>query len=368
MNALLTADPLVDERPFSISFSDPARIRLAIHARGNACMLPDAHYLVVIGLFKLLRELSVLSFRHSVEKAGLVFYLSVRESRGVVRRYLSEMKAFHILGDAWDIVLLDGAHVSTEPGDGRTMPPLSEEMLQSLAAMHRSMGSRPLRFSRYFLSAALLPYTRRRTYGCACLNAADSRGKVNFYSVIQGLELLQRSFSSLDFSSISSSQELRIVANPLSKALQNIGRTPDFLAELLFPAMLVACLYEQKVPLSAMEETLVRLLSGSTEGIHAKRLLALRRLLSTYPDALSDLDSFSLFLLSRMDDETTKRNMSAEQYREIQQLADWARREKGVDRDQLNQLFFTNAIVSEGVQTAISLFSLLSYIQEEVRS
>lgn len=71
MNALLTADPLVDERPFSTSFSDPVRIRLAIHARGNACMLPDAHYLVVIGLFKLLG--SFLFFRFVIASRKMVW-------------------------------------------------------------------------------------------------------------------------------------------------------------------------------------------------------------------------------------------------------------------------------------------------------
>ncbi|WP_071705318.1 hypothetical protein [Murdochiella vaginalis] len=366
MSALLTADPLVEERPFTIPFHDPVHIRLAIHARGAACKTPDAYYLVLIGLFKLLRDLSVLSFRHSLEKDGLVFSLSVRESRSVVRSYLAETKKFHVLGDAWDLVLIDGARVSTVPGNGRTTPPLSAEMLHLLASQHRGMGSRPLRFSRYFLSSALLPYTRRCTYGCACMDAEDSRGKVNFYHVVQGLELLQRSFSSLDFSNISSTHELHIVADPLAKALQQIGRTPDFFAEELFPALLLACLYEQKVPLSAMEEALMRLSPASTEeGSHGQRLLWLRDLLGTDPDALSDPDAFSLFLLAHIVDATTRREMSEEQYREVQQLADLAYQEKGVDAEALNALFFANHLVTEGVQAAITCFSLLSYMQEE---
>lgn len=365
MSALLTADPLVEERPFTIPFHDPVHIRLAIHARGEACTTPDAYYLVLIGLFKLLRDLSVLSFRHSLEKDGLVFSLSVRESRSVVRSYLSETKKFHVLGDAWDLVLIDGARVSTVAGDGRLTPPFSKEMLSALASAHRGMGSRPLRFSRYFLSSVLLPYTRRHTYGCARMDAEDSRGKVNFYHVIQGLELLQRSFSSLDFSNISSAHELHIVADPLAKALQQIGRTPDFFAETLFPALLLACLYEQKVPLSAMEEALTRLLPVSADSAHGRRLLFLRDLLASQPDALSDPDAFSLFLLARIDDESTKREISEEQYREVQQLADLAYREQGVDADQLNALFFVNHLVTEGVQAAIVLFSILSFMQEE---
>lgn len=428
MTRLMMADPVVETRPFTVPLHDPVHIRLAIHARGEACHTKDAYYLVLVGLFKLLRDLTVLRFHHSWGKEGLVFSLAVRESRSVVRSYLAETKKFHVLGHAWDVVIIDGARVSTVPGDSRKSLPLTEEMLSALAATHRQMGSRPLRFSRYFISAALLPFTRKRSYGCARMNAEDSRGKVNFYLVTQGLELLQRSFSSLDFSGISSTHALHIVADPLAKALQQIGRTTDFFAQLLFPALLLACLYEQKVPLSGMEEAFARLYPDPTEGLwldaryraknfpgdfcgdevapgigihpgnrfnteigiepgdahfvgmrknggkhlediaHGHHLLMLRQLLDIYPNALLDLDTFSLFLLARMEDESTKRAMSGEQYRELRQLADLARQEKGVDRDQLNQLFFANRLVTEGVEASIVLFSLLSYMQEEEQS
>lgn len=376
MKTLLTADPILQGQPFQVPLHDPVEIRLAVHARGMACQTPDAHYLVVVGLFKLLRDLTVLDFHHSRDAEGLVFYLAVRESRSVVRSYLNNTKKYHVLGDAWDLVLVDGSRVSTVLGDA-CIPPLSSEALHQLAFMHRRMGSRPLRFSRYFLTAALLPFGRERGYGSALMQAEDAKGRVHFYSVLQGLELLQRSFATLDFSGISSAQELHIIIGPLEKALQNISKIPRFFATLLYPTLLLACCYEQKVRLEDMvlsmkafhgSDPLWRPLLGSREGVETATewlFTTLLGMLHEQPGLLTDPDDLSLQLLATFEDLSTKQDMTLAQYRQVQQLAYLAWKGRGVDRDQLNQFFYRNHLVTDGVRDALVFLRLLSFMEEE---
>lgn len=379
---VLVSERMLEQPFFTMALHDPVQIRLSIHAHGPEAMQADAHYLVVTGFFKLLHDLNVVSYRHSVTEEGLVFFVDVRETRHVVKNYLQNMKSYHALGAAWDLVIVDRGRVSTIAGDQRTAP-LDAFGLSSLAYAHTQMGSRPLRFSRYFLYAALRPFARVRGYGSALMYKKDSREQIGFYEVLQGLELLQRSFQSVDLSGISSWQEIRAMERPLQDALNRLGRKDHFLRGILLSSMLLATVYEQKLPQVAWEERIRMLASGiekvtatafqpvmqadALAGFYALARVGFAPLLALLKEdrSLEDLDDLSLYLFSAFEDTTTLADIAKPQLHQVQKLARLAYEGKGVDRQQLDMLFEQNQLVSDGVRDMIVILRLLAFMAEE---
>lgn len=372
---------------------NPVRIRLGVYARGPALLSSDAHYLVVTGFIKLLHDLNVIRFSHSVGDDGLVFFLDVRESRSVVRSYLQNLKNFHVLGKAWDLVILDGTRVTAVHGDLRCSL-LQAWDLHELARAHLIMGSRPLRFSRYFLYAALTPFARARGYGSALMHRDDAKGQTSFYHVLRGLDLIQRSLQSIDCSGISSLQELNTIARPLVRALESLGPQPGFLGELFYQTLFLATVYEQKTPADQLSERVKALAAGldkawkaapETEPIaRAMGISGMRGMLRAgfsplleliegdgsgaawevewHDDLFTDLDDLSLLLFSRFADPHLLEEMNPLQLTQVQQLARLALHGQGVDRDQFNAFFYRNHLVADGVRDQIVLARLLAFL------
>lgn len=365
---------------------DPVRIRLGIHADTAAVLTPDAHYLVVTGFFRLLRDLNVMRFTHAVSEDGLTFFLEVRESRSVVRSYLMNLKNYHVLGAAWDFVLLDGVHLTAVSGESRHAL-LNAFDLYEMAHAHLVMGSRPLRFSRYFLYAALRPFARVRGYGSTLMCREDAKGEVSFYHILRGLELIQRSFQSVDCSGIASLQEINTIARPLMRALEEIGAQHGFLGDLFYQTLFLATVYEQKTPVEQIPERVVKLTTGwekewkssftpETErlasalgmsGMRGMLQKGFEPLLDVMDDApLDDLDDLSLLLLSRFTDTHLLQDMNPIQLIQVQKLAHLALQGEGVDRDQFNDLFDHNHLVADGVRDLIVLVQLLAFLEGEI--
>ncbi len=370
MSTLVHEETLWSTQVFRVPAHDPVQIRLSIHAGAVDAQIPAAHYLVVTGFFKILHDLSVSHFRYEFGSEGLVFYVDVRESRNVVRGHLQNMKTFHVLGKAWDLVLVDGARVSVIASEGH-VPKLSSVELEMMAWMHAQMGSRPLRFSRYFLYAALLPFARVRGYGSVLMGHEDSTGRVNFYHVLEGLELLQRSLQSIDVSGIRSREELHQVIKPLEHALDEIGRRDGFLRGMLIQVLVLAVVYEQKTTDAQLKAKAQALSEGFNREAVGSGMMAmlgfepLLDLLDVDPHLLQDTDDLSLYLLSRFRDPALSRVISLKQIDLLQELARVALEKGSVDREQLNQFFYQNQLVADGVRDWITILQLLSMIRQE---
>ena len=366
----------------------PVTIRVAVSSTALNKRTPTVHYLVTSCFFKLLNELTVLDYRHQYGSEGLSFYLDVLESRSAVKAYLQNLKNFHVLGVAWDLAILDGINSITQIRDSLNREPLKGYELEAVARMHMGMGSRPLRFSRYFLYAALAPFGRDRCYGSCCMSYEDAKGDRNFFKVLQGLEILVRSFSSLDFSSINSLNELRTRGVPIEEALNQLAGRKGLLKGLLFHSLLLAVVYEQKAPMDQIPERIQSLVKGIEKdfqrsvdseslalfhryGLGGARLLAMTGFQPLIDQALPywqrsrDLDDLSLFLLAKTFDTTTLADLALEDYNLFQRKAESLLDRPDADRDGLNREFYQRNVVTDGISDLISIVLLLDLLQTE---
>lgn len=293
-------------------------IRLQLATRDENRRYPEAYYLVTSGFYKMLHELDVTAFRHSFGEKGLRFYMEVQGSFASVKAYLMNLKQWHALGEAWDLVILDGIreYPVLGPEDRKKLLPSRNE-LWNLARGHMRMGSRPLRFSRYLLYAALAPFGRRRCYGSCSMRYEDAAGEADFTQYLQALAVLTENFRRTDFSRIASFAALRAMGLSIEAQLpkkeirrQEMDATlpqaaDSFLKEslstaeeqfssemftelfqdkgsvsqaslaapraassnilfhgLLFHALFFAACYHQKVPFAEMPEAIIRLSAG----------------------------------------------------------------------------------------------------------
>lgn len=373
--------------PFRLG-EDPVSLRLSVRVRGGDLRGLSAIYTVVVGLYKILGDLNVRSYRHSVDRQGLSFYLEVGESRAAVRAYLMGLKDYHFLGPSWQLALIEGTRLLPVWGQAGQVRPMTGEELDQLVQTHLRMGSRPLRFSRYFLYAALAPYTRLRGYGCALMDREDARGEDDFYWILQGLEMLTRSLASTDFSGLDHLEALRSRGRLLENALSDLGGRTGLLKGVLFQTLLFACLYQKKVAGAEWVEALRALCQGLEKdfdgpacspgleahqdyGVGGLRTLALEGFRPLFDSALpfytmrKSLDDLSLFLLTQTVDTTTLTGLSLEAYATLQQLADQALFPGNQDREQFNAFFYENGLVTRGISDLITATLLLQLILEE---
>lgn len=372
----------------SRTVTKPVTIRLAIYSHAHNKRTPAIHYLVATGFFKILNELNVLDYHHQYGMDGLTFYIDVTESRSAVRAYLLNLKKFHALGHAWELSIIDGMHVTSLIQDGRDKEPLKGYELESLARMHMNMGSRPLRFSRYFLYAALAPFGRSRSYGSCSMTFEDAKGNRHFYHVLQALVILVRAYSSLDFSSINSLHELRSRGLPIEDALSQIGSSTGLLKGLLFHSILIAATYEQKTAMDLIPEKIKSIVKGlekdfskditspstlffSRYGIGGARMLALAGYKPIIDKALPfwqgamDLDDLSLYLIAQTYDTTTLKDIDLLGYQNLQEQADRCLKDINLDRNSLNQAFYKLGMVTDGISDLISVVLLFDLIANE---
>lgn len=362
----------------------PVTIRLAVHAASDQGRNPSAYYLVVTGFFKLLQDLDVISYRHTVTEEGLVFYLKVRESRNVVRSYLASLRKKHILASAWEIHLVESARYVAFPYD---TPLLTEQEIQSLTSLHISMGSRPLRFSKMFLYAALSAFGREHGYGSCVFDRADAREGTDFYTILQGMEILQHAFTDVDFSRASSLQQLREMAKPAEAALYRVGGE-RFFKEIFFQSMLLACAYEKKIPfdfvcpvIGTMTQEMEKGFSGAdfsdgcesywSSGSDSIRKVVIQGFQPLVEIAVpffqkqKDSDDRTLFLMTQWEDTTTIADLTRARYRELQRVAEMALKSRAVDRKQFNELFYRNGLVCNGLQELYIVTEILLWMERE---
>lgn len=356
-------------------------LRISVEGQPDSYRMPQADYLVVTGFFKLLRDLHVVNYVHQRGAEGLTFELEVGESRSVVRSHLQNMKEYHMLGPAWRLGLIEG---------GRFLPikaptdfgPLNREELADLVSAHLRMGSRPLRFSKYFLYAYLRPFSRRRGYGSCLMDRKDAKERVNFYQVLQAMDLLQRTFQSLDFSALSSAEEVFWPANPLENALNDRMQEGSYFHTILYTSLVLAALYERKLPFAELSAAI-----RSFAGPYRKKVLRpdsrldpaigetvyqilesgmeeLIQLLEE-PGLLDDLDRTSLLLFCRMPDRVMEKELGPTSLGQLQQLARFAIQDPGPGRDQLDFFFLQNGLVMDSVQDGLALLQLLALLKEE---
>lgn len=366
----------------------PVTIRLAIFSNSHNKRTPAIHYLVTTGFFKILNELNVLDYHHQYGMDGLTYYIDVAESRSAVRAYLLNLKKFHALGQAWELSIIEGMHVSSPIQENRVEKPLKGYELESLARMHMNMGSRPLRYSRYFLYAALAPFGRSRSYGSCSMSFEDAKGNRNFFHVLQALEILVRSYSSLDFSSINSLQALRSRGIPIEDALNQVSSSEGMLRGLLFHSIILAAAYEQKTPMQQIPDKIKSIVKGMEKdfskdltssstyllaqyGVGGARALALAGYEPIIDKALPfwqnsmDIDDLSLFLLGQTYDTTTLKDIDLLGYQNLQDQAEKCLADITLDRNSLNQAFYKLGLVTDGISDLISVVLLFDLIASE---
>lgn len=367
---------------------EPVLIRLSVCANGEEALKPAAVYLLVTGFFKIIHELDVYSYRYEFDRRGLSFYIEVRDSRSATKAYLDKIKQFHVLGRSWSFQIIEGGRISLIRGLSQENRPLDGKKLESMARSHMSMGSRPLRFSRYFLYSALVPYSRMRGYGCCLFNREDAKGLDNFNLILQGIEILTRSFSAIDFSDISSLEELRKKGRLIENAVSDYSGRPGLLKGLLFQSLVLATIYERKTAFEKIPEEIINLTKGldrdfkgeaNSDGIKAYmkygaggvRKLAMTGFSFVLDQALPfyrtrmNMDDLSLFILANTVDTTTLADSGPDLYEEIKNKADRAVFPGDVDRDTLNELFYKQGLVTRGVRDLISITILLDLIEKE---
>ncbi|MDY3052398.1 MAG: triphosphoribosyl-dephospho-CoA synthase [Ndongobacter sp.] len=384
-----THTEVLEELSFLRAASGPVIIRLGIAASAADRCVPEVHYLVTTGFFKLLHDLDVTAFRHSYHREGLTFYIEADNPKSEVQEYLHGLKRWHILGHVWDFSLIEGMYLHRITVDSRrTEASATAEELQQLCRMHMRMGSRPLRFSRYVLYAGLAPFGRKRSYGSCCMRCEDVRGEQYFSQALQGLDILTRSYRNIDFSSASSLEELRAIGKPIQDALDRVGAKQGTFKGLLFHTLFLAAAYEQKTPVRDIEKKISQLAFGiekdflrpetpegnrllHSRGICGARLMAMAGyqpiLEKSIPfwRASHDFDDLTLFLLTQIFDTTTLRNTSLERYEYLQRLARRALTEGDINRDALDRQFTEEGLVTDACRDLISVTLLLDLILEE---
>lgn len=374
--------------PYFVVDREPILIRLSANAGGVDALGLAGVYIVVDGFLRLLRDVDVKSYRHSLGHEGLVFFVEVSDSRSAIRAYLNNLKRFHFLGSAWNFTIIEGTRLTAITGDPLRSRPLTQNELEDLAMTHLSMGSRPLRFSRYFLYSALGPFARNRGYGTCLLDREDAKGRENFYYVLQGLDVLRRAFQSIDFSGISSLAELRSKGKVIQKALSDLSGMEGFMKGMLFQSLLLACVYEAKTPFEKIPEAIRDLCRGldrdydlglpsrgvmayHRHGVGGIRSLAMAGFTPLIDQALpmyeirQDLDDLSLFLLSNTVDTTTLADLSMAEYAGLQELARRALYPGDQDRAALDDFFYHNALVTNGIRDLIMTTQLLLLMKKE---
>lgn len=226
----------------------PLVVRLSLNARDSEDYPLEGAYLLVTGLYKLLEDLDVIAFRHGLLNGKLFFFLEMNESIHALKDYLQQTLRWHILGQVWKLAILDSDFPESPLIIYSGQELLDGEEMSKLAHIHMEMGSRPLRFSRYFLYSSLAPYLRTVGLGCPLLDQADSRGEGNFYQALRGFKIIQDFFSSQDFSATKDLDDLRLLAEPCQKALDQVTTRSSFMEGLLFNSLVLAMAYEKKLP------------------------------------------------------------------------------------------------------------------------
>lgn len=339
---------------------EPILIRLSICARWGESVEKSASYLLVIGFFKILNELDIISYRYDFDHRGLVFYIEVRESRSATKAYLDRLKNYHMLGRAWKFEIIDGRRVSLISSLSEDNRPIEASLLESMARVHMSMGSRPLRFSKYFLYAALIPYTRIRGYGCCIYNREDAKGRYDFYVVLQALEIMHRSLASLDFSDISSFEELNKRGNLIENAISEYSGKKGLLKGLLYKCLILATLYEKKISYDNVSGAITKL--NKTQD---KEIGFIQNKILSFYRTRDNIDDLSLYILSLMEDSSLIEDIGSDIYKDIQKLASRAIFPGDVDRDSLNELFYSKGLSTRDVQNLISITIILDLLDKE---
>lgn len=359
---------------------EPITIRLSKEDRTGSASPASEYYLLVTGLYKLLAELNVIEYRHSLNDGDLVFYIEIRESRSVVRSYLQKLKKFHMLGPAWKFVIIEGSRMSVPVSDSVYDPDRAVN-LDDLVNAHMSMGSRPLRFSRYFLYSALRPFSRKYGYGSCLAGREDSRGRLNFYQVLRGLDLLQKAFRAVDFSAISSAEEIANLLRPLAGALEEINSKPGFFIGLLYYSASLAWAYEQKMQLDEFPKAIMKFSTGlikgmqrNTSSIAIERLLTIQEIISSGFQliidmmdevSLDDLDNLTLELFSSFQDCSTMETAGLSSLLQLQKLAYFALEGQAVSRGELDRLFVDNGLLMDDVRDLIVVMQLIDCLSRE---
>lgn len=358
-------------------------IRLALEAHLEDYKKPMVHYLVTVGFFKLLHELDVYTFDHSYQEDGLVFYVRTRDSRSSVRAYLLNLKKNHMLGGVWKFSLIDGHYVTEIQGSHKGALAYTDRDLSLLAYKHMQMGSRPLRFSRYFLYSCLASLGRQRSYGSISMARMDSKEIRDFHDLILDLDQACKFFSSIDFSSVSSFQELRAYLSPFYK--QDLCSN---LRGMIFHGAILANCYEKKIPFEAMSpyiQELTKVLMKDFEGrassdgltvykrygIGGIRFLVMSgykpliRQALPFWQTIGNLDDLSLYLMENSFDTTTLIDLSLQAYKKMQEEAKRLLVDSRANREVFNEVFYNKSLVTDGISDMIGLVLLLDLLKSE---
>lgn len=376
------------QAPFFVVEREPILVRLSVNAKGLDSLDLPGVYIAVDGFFRLLRDVDVTSYRQTMGREGLVFFVEVNDSRSAIRAYLGNLKRYHFLGPAWNFTIIEGTRLTAITGDPGRSRPLTGGELEDLAMTHLSMGSRPLRFSRYFLYSALAPFTRKRGYGTCLLDREDAKGRENFSMVLRGLDILRRAYQSIDFSGMTSLADLRSRGKVLQKALSDMTDHPGFMKGILFQSLILASVYEQKTPFSEIPARIRDLCQGldrdfdldvRSPGVEAYRLygvggirtLAMEGFRPIIDQVLPmveirrNLDDLSLFLMSNTVDTTTLADLSMPDYIDLQDMARRALYPGDTDRTALDDLFYQRGLVTNGIRDLMMTTQLLALIKKE---
>lgn len=389
-NGQLLIEPRLRPRPEETFFpsDDEVRIRLGVSMAPGDLRFPEAYYLAATGFYKLREDLEVRSFRASLTELGLVFFLRVSGSPAAIKAYLRNLKRWHALGNAWSFTLIDGMHlidIDADPLRGAAAPSRAE--LEELCETHMQMGSRPLRFSKYLLYAALAPFGRKHTFGACGMDSPSADGLYDFHDVLIALEIIMRSYRGIDLSRAKSLSDLRAVGRPLESALEaEDGRIP--LRGMLFHSLFFAACYEQKTRPEAYVERIASLAAGLEKdflrpgesgglalfrryGIGGSRMLAMLGYEPIFKEGLDvwrrsrDMDLLSLYLLSQTYDTTALCRMTLEEYRELRDMTG----EGGVSPERLAEeidgRFVERKASARGISDLVSLILLVDRILRE---
>lgn len=376
------------QAPFFVVDREPILVRLSVNAKGLDSLDLPGVYIAVDGFFRLLRDVDVSSYRHSLGREGLAFFVEVNDSRSAIRAYLNNLKRYHFLGLAWNFTIIEGSRLTAITGDPGRSRPLTGSELEDLAMTHLSMGSRPLRYSRYFLYSALAPFIRKRGYGTCLMDREDAKGRENFYMVLKGLDVLRRAYQSIDFSGMTSLADLRSRGKLLQKALADMTGLTGFMKGILFQSLIFAWVYEQKTPFAEIPSRIQDLCQDldrdfdldvrspgveafrchGVGGIRALAMDGFRPLIDQVlpmHDIRKNLDDLSLFLLANTVDTTTLADLSMSDYAGIQQLARRAIYPGDTDREAMDEFFYKRGLVTNGIRDLVMTTQLLALMKQE---
>lgn len=353
-------------------------LRLSTLAEKDRTRSPEATYLVVVGLFQLLRSLPVLSFQPKRGREGLVLFVEIALDRPQLHAYLLNLKRFHFCGPAWSFAFVDSDRVETPIAPVHPEPRLQAQDLHHLAFTHCFMGSRPRRFSRMALYSLLFPLCRPHSFGGRSLWVSPALKNRDLYWLLQGLERLEKLLASRDFSSLSSLQQLLFQWRQLQGKFTDLSLTGDFYA-LLFPLLLLKLAYEHKQSMESLPGFLRKLLMplGREEAprfsapstLEASVLEGFASLIARFLPFSSDRDwteETSLGLLLHYPDPGLKKVLLPDQYRQFSRLLRVIL-EKKLQMDPVNDLFRAYGWKTEENCPLLACTVLLGLMDQELR-